>query len=427
MIDSLTSFINPGVQRGRVSQSSPDTSAILSDAAALRSNRQVAQDDVATRDEMTPQRILNKQILAALNQHLAADGQGPVENLKKDDFTPEAVADRILGFIGRAIGLAKVDGADENKINQMFGQARQGVEKGFEDARKILKDLGGLTGQVKDGVDKTYGLVQDGLKRLENGDSQQASGIGEEGAVLSSGYGNQNSLALEVRTREGDVVTINLQRNLSASSTEMGARSADGAVYMRSDKMSASFSLEYQIQGNLNDDEQAALKDLLGGVDKLADDFFAGGSADTLKKAMNLGYNDQQLAGFSLSLQQTETRSVTMAYQRVGRLAPATTDQTQTAAQPADQRHQGLAQLLRNLQGLINDSNQGLGTRLDDPSTLLKGLLSQRLGLDPRYAQAFGTENSPDSLTPDQLTTRLLGAANALGQLHHPGKNTAAG
>ena len=47
------------------------------------------------------------------------------------------------------------------------GQAREGVEKGFAEARKILDGMGMLKGRVAEDIDSTYDKIQAGLQGLQ--------------------------------------------------------------------------------------------------------------------------------------------------------------------------------------------------------------------------------------------------------------------
>lgn len=44
-----------------------------------------------------------------------------------------------------------------------------GIEQGFKDARDILENLSVLEGKVAADIDRTYDLVQEGLKHFSDG------------------------------------------------------------------------------------------------------------------------------------------------------------------------------------------------------------------------------------------------------------------
>jgi len=87
------------------------------------------------------------------------------------DMSPEATAERILSFATQLIGRVEGEQADlpveeQRSREQLFNNLQSGIEKGFEQARGILEGLQALNGDVKETVDNTYDLVQQGLNEL---------------------------------------------------------------------------------------------------------------------------------------------------------------------------------------------------------------------------------------------------------------------
>jgi len=87
------------------------------------------------------------------------------------DMSPKATAERILSFATQLIGRVEVQQADlpveeQRSREQLFNNLQSGIEKGFEQARGILEGLQALNGGVKETVDNTYDLVQQGLNEL---------------------------------------------------------------------------------------------------------------------------------------------------------------------------------------------------------------------------------------------------------------------
>ncbi|MCP4292639.1 MAG: hypothetical protein GY780_12485 [bacterium] len=111
------------------------------------------------------------------NPELAAAGPGAFFN-SSTDVSPEATADRIVGF---ALGLKSVfarqnEDLDEKEMMARFeSEIRRGIGEGFSDARGILGGLEMLDGEIEEGVDATWDLVQ---QRLDD----YFGGLGEDEA-----------------------------------------------------------------------------------------------------------------------------------------------------------------------------------------------------------------------------------------------------
>ncbi|MGI5308235.1 DUF5610 domain-containing protein [Rheinheimera sp. WS51] len=82
------------------------------------------------------------------------------------DTSPEATAERIVSFATAFYGKYKEQNpgkSEEENLESFLKVIGGGIEKGFADAKNILKGLQVYEGEVESGVDKTYGLVMDGL------------------------------------------------------------------------------------------------------------------------------------------------------------------------------------------------------------------------------------------------------------------------
>ncbi|MEI6415166.1 MAG: DUF5610 domain-containing protein [Pseudomonadota bacterium] len=359
-------------------------------------------------------------------------GTGKVENLDPEDFSPKNTADRLLTFISSAIGLAKANGADDEKLKGMYQTARDAVDKGFKEAQDILKGLGVWDGQIKAGAEKTIDLVQNGINRLEKGQSPFAPDPATESqaALLAVSQSQGYQFSLDVQTAEGDKVQIRFNQQQSSSVATVAAQSGNTSVTGMASESSSQTNFNLTIEGNLNDQERQALKDLMGKIDGVANQFFGNGNMqDVLKKAGDLGYDGQQLAGFTLSLGYSETRSMTSAYQAVssmkedGANSAVQTDSSSGSLPGNGMRD--LGQLMRQMKDLMGTSS--LGTLFADPAKLTGDLLRSRLLGDSRAKAADQTDqggeqaaaaaaNSPQSLSSASGAATLAESVDRLIQ-----------
>jgi len=83
------------------------------------------------------------------------------------DVTPEATAGRIVSLSTAFFGKYQEmhpDMSQEEALTSFTDIISGGIDKGFAEARDILDGLGVLEGDIATNIDKTYALVQDGLK-----------------------------------------------------------------------------------------------------------------------------------------------------------------------------------------------------------------------------------------------------------------------
>lgn len=298
-----------------------------------------------------------------------------------DNFSPGKVAERVLGFIGGRLESAKASGEDTSKLQTMYDQAAKGVEKGFEEARKILDGMGVLKGKVAADIDETWQRIQTGMaeiaERLLPGAQQGGRGEGVSLSASASRFSAQaQTFDLEVTTREGDRLRISIaQASASRADSQVTASSGPQGSQVALNNQSSQLQVgawQVEVQGDLNDAERESLQDLLGQVQDLAGDFYAGDRQGAFDRALALDLDGSQLASMSLNLTQTSVRQVSEAYGRVsGQGAPAS-----AANNDLREYAQGLVEALLTANELAESGN-----------TLLRELLDGGFAIDERFDQ----------------------------------------
>lgn len=298
---------------------------------------------------------------------------------KSEDFTPDKVADRILGFIEQRLQSEAAGGADPAKLESLLSQARQGVEKGFAEARKILDGMGVLKGKVAEDIDATYDKIQNGFQGLEQNYGKQPQAA-EPGLLAAAAYSERvaaraETFDLQVTTRDGDRLRISVAA-ASASWSQSGAVVAsDGNTTLAaSSRSSGSLQMggfQVQLEGELDAEERAALEQLFGQVRDLSDQFYAGDLTGAFDRALQLDMDSSQLASMSLRLTQTTMRQATDAYSAVA----------QQGGQAASAVNDSLVDYARGLLDALRSAN-GVS---EDGKGMLEQLLDGGFALDERF------------------------------------------
>ncbi|CAK0774754.1 putative DUF5610 domain-containing protein [Gammaproteobacteria bacterium] len=396
----IDASLNYGVNRSRFSTPTPSRAAVSGQPTDASSTPASIGTEASSSGPAATRKVLNQQILRSLNQALGGADTSKIDTLNPGDFSPKKTAERLLTFISSAIGLAKSNGADDEKLKGMYQSARDAVDKGFKDAKDVLKGLGAWDGQVKTDAEKTVDLVQNGINRLEKGQSPFATDAATESQAMlvaasqSQGY----QFSLDVQTAEGDKIQVHFNQQQSSSVAAIAAQSGNASIAGMTSQSSSQSHFDLTIEGNLNDQERQALKDLMGKIDGVANQFFGKGNLqDVLKKAGDLGYDGQQLAGFTLSMGYSETRSLTSAYQAVSNMKREGAD-TGAAGQAGanagalpDNGLRDLGQLMRQMKDVMGVS--ALDGLFADPAKLTGDLLRGRLLGDSRAQPRAQQEN----------------------------------
>lgn len=324
----------------------------------------------------------------------------------RDDYTPEKVAGRILGFIEQRLQSEAAAGADPAKLDKLLSQARDGVEKGFAEARKILDGMGVLKGQVASDIDDTYKRIQDGFGDLDKRFGSAAPGA--SGQVAMAGYSERFSALAEtfdlsVTTRDGDRLRISVAQASASWSQSSFAASNDGkSTSVVGSSQSGSMRIggwQVDVEGELDDDEIKALEKLFSQVQDLSDKFYSGDLAGAFDRAMALDMDGEQLASMSLRLTQTTVRQATDAYGAV-------------AGQGASAVNAGLQEYA---QGLL-DALRSAGDLAQDAGGMLKELLKGGFSLDERFdLPRLEKADSLNRSLLDGLQSLLAGQAGKVG------------
>lgn len=329
---------------------------------------------------------------------------------KTGDYTPEKVAGRILGFIEQRLQSEQAAGADTGKLQQLLDQARGGVEKGFAEARKILDGMGVLQGKVASDIDDTYQKIQDGFSDLSKRFNPDVASIAPSTGVAaySERFAAQaETFELSVTTRDGDRLQISIAQ-ASANWSQSGvAATLDGngsSVVPSSQSGSLQIGAwQVSVEGELDEEERAALEKLFGQVQELSSKFYSGDLSGAFDRAMALEMDGEPLASMSLRLTQTTVRQATDAYSAVaqdgGQAASAVNNSLIDYAQ-------GLLDALRSVNQVTEE-----GTAKASLMDLLKGGFS----LDERF-------DSGRLDKAEQLNSRLL---DGLQSVLNPALNSA--
>ncbi|WP_414828493.1 DUF5610 domain-containing protein [Alteromonas sp. H39] len=278
----------------------------------------------------------------ALSQSVKLDGkQAPEEKPDKTEdknkslFDFEKVARNVMRFVGGVIEGAARGGADQEKLNSLFSQAREGVAKGIAMAEKDIGSF--MNDDIKEGIDRSRNLINDRIDSLEQrllggDDANTVDGVK---ASLAIGASDSRSGNILIRTRDGDELTLSFeslrqfqyaqqsQLTSSASQTTGSGDNTGAADYTTTASQTSLYQyfersgVSFSLKGELDEDELKAIADLVGEANDLADTFFAGDLDKAFEEALSLGFDDRELVGYALQLNHTKQSQVVEAYESI--------------------------------------------------------------------------------------------------------------
>jgi len=119
-----------------------------------------------------PLAMLLKSAIEHLNELLEPEfGPNAIQTAADEgvDVSPEATAKRIVDLSTGFFEAFKAQNPNEDEavlLDRFMETIGKGIEQGFSEAREILDGLQVLKGDIAANIDKTYDLVQEGLKEF---------------------------------------------------------------------------------------------------------------------------------------------------------------------------------------------------------------------------------------------------------------------
>lgn len=176
-------------------------------------------------------------------------------------------------------------------------------------------------------------------------------------------YSKSQDASVSIRTREGDEIQFSFYTDYIQTNESAYAQNQNSQSFAQQQSKSFAMGISYAITGDINEQEQAALDELVGQIQQVADKFFSGELEGAFADALNIQYDGSQLSGFQAKLHQSESITAIHEYQAVERLAqpkaikPPSSEQT--ASPPAVNIAEELqAKILEAIKEIMDGENQ---------------------------------------------------------------------
>lgn len=304
--------------------SEPEQNTIKSQAA-------YANPQVSTNSQ-----VATKVIYQSISRNVL-NGEHQQENIQTDQddnthkgFDSQLVADSVMKFVKGSLFAAKQRGASDDDLNLMFEQAKSGINQGFLEAIDELKGLNLFNNDLENGIEHSKSLIDGAMdefhqhlfpKNIEENElsEQYANNLDvlEKSmlqASISSYQSQANSADLIIETADGDVIEISFSHSYLSTQNQGFAKNSTSSIAPYNASASEQLNFTLSISGNLDKEERAAIESFMTDVNSLQKDFFAGNLDQAFEKALTLGFDSNELVGFSLDLQKSQTSVVNQKY-----------------------------------------------------------------------------------------------------------------
>ncbi len=286
-------------------------------------------------------------------------------------FDFEKVAKTIMDFVGGSIIAAKAGGASDEELKEMFEQGRAGANLGIDQALGELKDMAMLDEGLNQGIEKSRDIVNTNLDDLyeqmfPTDKASNSTKVKLDSELYTS---NSKSSDLTITTTDGDIVSISFSELQETASQESYQYAENGKGASENYSMASSqyheVNFSYSVEGELDDDEKAAIEALIKDVNSLQKDFFSGNVDKAFEKALELGFDNEQIANFSMDLQHTQASYVSQTYVEVSEFDENLLANTQKELKPLFDFLDQFKQLQETAEKLLSKNNDSFGQLLD--------------------------------------------------------------
>ena len=254
---------------------------------------------------------------AVLGDKMAKELGLPVAETKKDKplFDFNEVVKNVLDFVTSSVKKAKANGADNDKLQDMLNQARKGVQTGVDEAVDELKGMGVFNQELEEGIDKSKEGIFSGLDKFEQNlfNPQPASVTVSQAQYVSL----SNSADYTFTTAEGDEVSISFADAYQSQSSSRYQKTDDSQSFSTQFSESRELSFSMSVNGELNEDEQQAINDLMAELQDVSKTFFSGDLDKAFEQAQELSLGNEQLVAFSMDLRQSKTVAAIKEYEQI--------------------------------------------------------------------------------------------------------------
>ncbi len=288
-----------------------------------------------------------------IGEHLGRLGQltpPPSTPYNNVDNGPEATARRVMAM------------AQQLLRNGQAGreQLARSIDSGLRSGREDLARAGMLNDVVTQDIDTLQQRLQDELS------SQRSSASLEQ-------YRSENSLSLQLKTRDGDIVTIELSRQWQQTRTAMDYADANTRFQANGQEASLSQQMRIRVKGQLDEGERKAIEQFMQQVAELADAFQNGSLQEVTEQAAMLSLDGNELQSFNVNLRSVEEYRSIQALQ-----------ESRSLPTPVARLAQELKSLLEELTGKLP---------LQQPEQAAREALQQTLALNhPQQAKPLDFE-----------------------------------
>lgn len=216
---------------------------------------------------------------------------------------------------------------------EALGSARQLVSEAPTNTAKALISFRAVVHETASYVREALG-AQDDLSDVDGAVARVDKGLD---ALESTVARNQESVAtaleintrskqrstIKIRTQEGDIVKLSIKRSERMSASDVATITGGKSSSLTEIEVSSRSRMMLSVDGDLNDEEFAAIQNVFAQAESIANQFFNGDISAAFDMAAGFEFDAEQLARVNMGFRSYQSTNI--AYTETTRLAPVAT------------------------------------------------------------------------------------------------------
>lgn len=272
-------------------------------------------------------------------------------------FSIETVTNNVVNFVGRALTNMAANGFDSEQLDYFRNQAKEGVAVGIGQAK--LELVGIADDDLFSSIDKTKDAILSGINKLSVDPSEYAASAQ---ALKNISSGTQNSYSsISVNTNNHESVKIDFE--------SLAFNSSQGLDDKRSMFTSNASNISFSIEGELSDAQANKIANLVNQVDSLANAFYRSDIESTYTKAIDAGYNNNEIASLAKQLGKVDSSGVALMYGEIQHM-------NKQNAEASNSAPKAVAEYLNKYLDLMDSSKSTLEDKKDF-NEIINGIVNQ--------------------------------------------------
>jgi len=291
---------------------------------------------------------IGRKIDESIPHHSRAYNTAKAPEYQNISADPASVASSLINKINHSNAAIENESADKSTS---FKDLVIAVQQGFSETKLSLEQRNEFHGQISQEFGEIKDQVNQFLSSLEPTQRKEGQPINETTSLSSREYQSNSETSIQIETRDGDIVTIDLAQSSAYQHTESTFQTNNAYGHLQESYNESNHSFNFSVVGELDEDELNAISDLVDEIANTVDKFEKGNIEAALNHSKNISFDSSELSAYSLDIRTSEHYRAIDLYQQTALATEPAAEQ----AEYSENKAQEVSPTSINLNDYINN------------------------------------------------------------------------